>query len=114
VDLSGVKPRPRVLLRYLALHAGRLVHREVLTEALWPDADAEGAKAQLQVAVSTLRKALGADLAVERQGDAYRLAVPDGARIDVVEFERALEEGRTARARGDDARGAAAFARALA
>jgi len=35
-----------------------------------------------------------------RDGDAYRLAVPDDARIDLADFERTIIEARTVRARG--------------
>src|SRR2546426_8332588 len=59
VDLSAVKPRARAVLRLLAVHAGNPVHREVLQEAFWPDADAETGARNLYVAVSSLRSWLG-------------------------------------------------------
>ena len=59
VDLSAVKPKARAALRLLALHAGRPVHRELLAEALWPDANGRHASIRnLQVAISSLRQAL--------------------------------------------------------
>ncbi|MFH1474297.1 MAG: BTAD domain-containing putative transcriptional regulator, partial [Chloroflexota bacterium] len=106
VDLGGLKPRPRAVLRFLALNAGRPVHREVLQETFWPEADPEAGAKNLHVALSALRRKLtpragrGASDLLVRDGDAYRLALPDGARIDLVEFERALTEARTIRARG--------------
>ena len=45
---------------------------------------------------------------IVRDGEAYRLDLPYGARSDVMEFDRALSEGRAAQSRGDqEAAGAA-------
>jgi DNA-binding SARP family transcriptional activator len=105
VDLDGVKPRARALLRLLALNAPAPVHREVLQEALWPDSDRATGMRSLQVAVSSLRSHLatvpnidGGDL-VDRRGDAYRLAAPDGC-VDLRRFERAVAEARAAQRNG--------------
>ncbi len=120
VGLGGMRPRPRAVLRFLALHAGRPVHREVLQETFWPDADPETGAKSLHVALSALRRELaphagrGACELLVRDGDAYRLAVPDGARIDLVDFERAVAEARTTRARGASAVAIEAFRAALA
>jgi DNA-binding SARP family transcriptional activator len=116
VPLDGVKPRVRSLLRLLALQAGGPVHREVIQEALWPDADAPGGARSLHVALSALRKLLD-DVAdppggrlIARDGDAYRLAVaPDD--VDLGRFDQAIAGGRSARARGETA--AAAFGAVL-
>jgi DNA-binding SARP family transcriptional activator len=113
IDLSGVKPRARAVLRMLALHAGRLVHREVLTDALWPESDGDVGKGNLQVAVSTLRKALGDNIRVERQGDAYRLALPAGATFDLVAFDSLVDEGRASLQSGNAELAIAAYAHAL-
>jgi DNA-binding SARP family transcriptional activator len=119
VELSAAKPRARSVLRYLALFAGRPVHREVLMEALWPGGDAEAGTRHLHVLISTLRRVLephagrGASQLILREGEAYRLSLPPGARVDVVEFDRALVEGRAALTAGDNERASAAFARAL-
>lgn len=116
IDLEGVKPRARALLRLLALHAPAAVHREVLQEALWPEADASTGARSLQVAVSALRSQLGSlpgiDPArvVEREGDAYRLAVPAEA-VDIRRFEQLLAAARALRARAAPSRDA--FAAAL-
>ncbi len=116
VPLDGVKPRVRSLLRLLAVHAGAPVHREVIQETLWPDADAAAGARSLHVALSALRKLLD-DVAdapggrlIARDGDAYRLAV--GAEdVDLGRFDRAVAAGRGARARG--VASADAFAAAL-
>jgi DNA-binding SARP family transcriptional activator len=120
VDLSAVKPRARTALRLLALHVPRPVHREVLCEALWPEADLESATRNLQVAVSSLRQTLepgvgrGAHTLVVRDGDAYRLALPEGSDADLVAFEADVEAGRAAQAAGDRRAATEAFDRAIA
>lgn len=96
VDLSPLKPRARALLHLLAIHAPKAVHREVLQEALWPDTDAATGARSLQVGVSAIRGALlacGPCLTVAREGDAYRLVVPDEA-LDLRRLERALAAAR--------------------
>jgi DNA-binding SARP family transcriptional activator len=116
VDLRAVTPRARSLLRLLALHEGRPVHREVLMEALWPGCDPVSGSRNLQVLVSSLRQALepgrgrGDDSLVRRDGDAYRLALPEGAEIELTAFRRALAQGRAAT---DSRLAAIAYAHAL-
>jgi DNA-binding SARP family transcriptional activator len=116
VALDGAKPRVRSLLRLLAVHAGAPVHREVIQEALWPDADAAAGARSLHVALSALRKELdevanppGGRLVV-RDGDAYRLDV-HADDVDLGQFDRAFAVGRAARARGEVS--APAFAAAI-
>ncbi|MDQ6709640.1 MAG: AAA family ATPase [Candidatus Dormibacteraeota bacterium] len=107
VDLSAIKPRARAVLRLLAVHAGNAVHREVLQLAFWPDADSDTGARNLHVAVSSLRQLLepgvmrGGSSFLLREGDAYRLAVPLDADIDLLQFSRALAAGRVARLRGE-------------
>jgi DNA-binding SARP family transcriptional activator len=107
VKLDGVKPRARQALRLLSLHVGTPVHRETLIDSLWPDSDLETGARSLHVAISALRQALepgvgrGASTFIVRYGDAYTLALPEGARVDVVEFQYAIDQGAVARAVGD-------------
>jgi DNA-binding SARP family transcriptional activator len=116
VALDRVKPRARAVLRLLAVHGGNPVHREIICEALWPDADAATGGRSLHVAISALRGALadtagpGASALLVRDGDAYRLAVAADA-VDIARFDRAIAEGRAARGRGEVA--ASAFGLAL-
>ena len=119
VDLAGVRPRARAILRLLAVSAGRSVHRESLLEAFWPGVDPNAAAHQLQGAISTVRQALKPDIdgvsraLVVRDGDAYRLALPDDADVDVAAFEQAAAEGRAARCEGEPSEAVAAFESAL-
>lgn len=105
IDLSAVKPRVRSLLRLLGAQAGAPVHREVICEALWPEADPLTGLRNLQVAVSSLRRLLephvsrGGGALVVRDGDLYRLALPGDSTCDVVTYRslltRALELSTT-------------------
>lgn len=119
VDLTGVKPRARTALRLLAVRAGRRVHREQLVDALWPGVDAHSGTRNLQVAVSAVRRQLepnlprGASSLVVREGDAYRLNLPDGAEVDTLVFEQALASARVAHDADTPATARTALTRAL-
>lgn len=103
IDLSTVRPRALSVLRLLALHAGRPVHREVLMEALWPDVDPDAALRSLQVAVSSLRKVMPPRPApgIARQGDTYQLELSPDACFDVRNFQQWLNAAAAAMSRGD-------------
>ncbi|MFI5040820.1 MAG: BTAD domain-containing putative transcriptional regulator, partial [Acidimicrobiales bacterium] len=100
LDLSSVKPRARSLLRLLAIHPGRALHREAIIEALWPEHDLAAGTRSLQVAVSSLRQLLepgvrrGCSGFVVRDGDGYLLALPPGSTSDVATFAEAMGAGR--------------------
>jgi DNA-binding SARP family transcriptional activator len=117
-DFSRLKPRPLQLLRLLAIHGGRLVHREVLIEALWPAAHRDAGARCLHVAISSLRRVLQSAPGrstnlVERSGDAYRLALPEDLEHDIVSFERWFGTGRVERRAGNAHRAVSAFRRVL-
>jgi DNA-binding SARP family transcriptional activator len=96
-----------MLLRLLALNAGRRVHHETIEAALWPDADATSSARNLHVAVSALRRILepaamrGSFQLIRREGDAYVMAVPDGSFIDLLSFDQEIAAGHRARAAND-------------
>jgi DNA-binding SARP family transcriptional activator len=121
IDLTALRPRIRRLLRLLAFKAGRPVHREVLTEVLWPGADPATADRNLYVAVSTLRHVLEPDLPkgaasnlVSRDGESYLLSLPEDAFVDVVELDGRLAASRAALYRNDSMEALGKFQRALA
>jgi len=107
LDCGALKPRPRAALHLLALHAGRPVHRESLIEALWPEVDAGTGMRNLHVAISTIRRFLAPDAdrgspsIVDREGETYRLALPEPAAVDILEFEAGVATGRAAHGSGD-------------
>lgn len=111
---SAAKPMERSLLHLLGARAGERVHREQIIEALWPEADPDAGRHRLQVAVSSLRRLFaglgaGARLVV-RDGDAYRLALPPDADVDIWRVEQSLRRAADARSVGDfDSESAALF-----
>jgi DNA-binding SARP family transcriptional activator len=119
VDQFAVRPRARKALHVLALHVGRSVHRDVLTQAVWPDSCPDAARRSVHVAISSLRHLLEADaprrqsLLLPRLGDSYMLALPDGSRCDLLDFQAALASARTARLSGDVPTERASLQRAL-
>ena len=84
--------QPRALLTVLLLDANRVVSRDRLMEALWGDEPPERATNALQVYVSQLRKALGADVIVT-QPLGYLVHVADGE-LDLERFESLVAESR--------------------
>jgi DNA-binding SARP family transcriptional activator len=104
IDLSAVRPRAQSVLRLLALHAGRPVHREVLMDSLWRDVEPDAALHSLQVAVSSLRKLMPdrQSSGIIRQGDAYQLEMGADATCDVRSFQTSLAAAAAAVTKGDD------------
>ncbi|HEX7276235.1 MAG TPA: BTAD domain-containing putative transcriptional regulator, partial [Acidimicrobiales bacterium] len=118
LDLQGVKPRARSLLRLLVVHHGRLLHWEALVEALWPETSPAAGKRSLQVAVSAIRQLVEPGSSPDssfltRVGDAYCLTLPDDAHLDIVAFEARNQQSRDAEARGDEGAAVAAMTEAL-
>jgi DNA-binding SARP family transcriptional activator len=102
MDLASLRPQARNVLQLLSLAPGRNYHREFIEDILWPGIDHSVAGHRLQVAVSSIRTMFDADaVTVRRRGEHYGLCLPDGAVVDVVEFEKALAEAAAASARGD-------------
>ncbi|MGH3871852.1 MAG: BTAD domain-containing putative transcriptional regulator [Pseudonocardiaceae bacterium] len=99
VDWAAVRPRAATMLRLLAIHQPRPVHRESLLQ-LWPDLSPDRAVRSMQVAVSSLRSLLASGAArgtLQRRGDAYVLVLPPGSEADVAEFAAALQAALQAR-----------------
>jgi DNA-binding SARP family transcriptional activator len=101
--------KPRAVLARLLLEAGRVVAVETLVEAIWADPVPPSAFKVLQVHVSQLRKALGADR-IETRPPGYAVrAAPD--EVDLLRFESLAEAVRDA---PEAARRAELLGRALA
>jgi DNA-binding SARP family transcriptional activator len=97
IALGGQKPR--ALLAVLALEPGRVVSVDRLVEALWPGEPPETAAHAIQVYISQLRKALGAERLVTR-APGYVLEL-EPERVDIHRFARLVDEGRAALAAED-------------
>jgi len=119
VNHFTVRPRARKALHVLAMHVGRPVHRDLLTQAVWPDSHPDAARRCVHVAISSLRHLLepdaprGRSLLLPRLGDSYMLALPDGSRCDLLAFQAALASARTARLSGDSPTERTSLRRAL-
>ena len=86
-------PKQRSLLAMLLLsHRQDVVSAERLIDALWGEHPPPTATKALQVNVSQLRRALGAETIVTRSGG-YRIALEPG-QLDVERFETLVEQSR--------------------
>jgi DNA-binding SARP family transcriptional activator len=97
VSLPAAKPR--ALLALLLLRRNRVVPIDELIDELWGDDPPETAAKALQVYVSQLRKAIGADRVLTKS-PGYSLRVDEGE-LDLDAFERLISEGRERLAAGD-------------
>ncbi|HBY97082.1 MAG TPA: hypothetical protein DEP84_24575, partial [Chloroflexi bacterium] len=105
------------LLQFLVCHRGRIVHREHIIEALWPDSAPAKAATGLRVALSTLRKALASDPPqpgfsreaagelmaaadfIRREGEGLQLDLGSGIRVDADEWSRLVRAARAVESR---------------
>ena len=104
--------KERAALAFLLLHANVVLASERLVDELWGESPPATARKALQVYVSRLRKALGAER-IRTHGPGYLLELGP-VELDLDRFESLAEEGRELRAAGEHARAAAALRDALA
>ena len=107
-----VSPRDRVVLTALALAGGDVVPAERLADALWGDEPPPSWTKVVQGSVVRLRRTLGPS-AVETSTGGYRLTLPRDD-VDVLRFERLLDDARSLVTHGEDGRAAATLSAALA
>ena len=86
----------RALLATLLLHAGEPVSADRLIEDLWGESPPRTAKDALQNYVSLLRKALGQDVLVTRDGGYLLKVSPE--QVDAFRFERLAADARATQA----------------
>jgi ATP/maltotriose-dependent transcriptional regulator MalT len=101
-DARKLQKRPLGLLKLLvAGGAGRGVRKEVLADALWPDAEADAAHNALDTTVHRLRKLLGHEVVIAR-GD--RISLNDASSwVDSWELDRKLAQAGACIERGAEA-----------
>jgi DNA-binding SARP family transcriptional activator/DNA-binding beta-propeller fold protein YncE len=104
-------PKPRALLALLLLHANEAVSRDRLLEELWGDRAVDSGHS-LDVQISRLRKALGADVLHTRGGGYVLETAPES--IDALRFRQLVDAGRDARAAGREKDAVALLDQALA
>lgn len=80
------------MVALLACSPQRQLSRDKLMALLWPEADVDSGQNSVRVALHGLRRVLGVD-AILSDGSAVRLNT-ERLRVDVIEFETALDEGR--------------------
>jgi predicted ATPase/DNA-binding SARP family transcriptional activator len=108
LDVGGV--RPQALLVALALAGGHPVAADQLLDQVWPGEEFPD-RNRLQVQISRLRRALGADR-ISSRGGGYALELPASA-LDATRFDHLVAEGRAALQRPDPVAAASLLRRAL-
>jgi len=109
-------PKQRALLGFLLLHANEPVSRDRLVDELWGDAAPPTVNAALSGYLTKLRRALAngdEDAVLATRAPGYVLQV-DPEALDAAVFDRLVEEGRAALARGEAGEAAALLREALA
>jgi DNA-binding SARP family transcriptional activator len=91
-------PKPRALLAVLLLSQNEVVSADRLIEGLWGEDSPERGAAALRVNVSRLRKALPRDVLATRSPGYVLRVEPD--ELDLLRFERLVDEGRSLLGRG--------------
>ncbi len=111
--ISGIKRR--ALLAILLMHPNEVVPRDLLIEELWGMRAPAGAAHTLEVQVSRLRKLLYAgdgEQVIVTHPTGYKLLVgPE--ELDLLRFDRLVEEGRLASGTGENEQAAERFRDAL-
>jgi predicted ATPase/DNA-binding SARP family transcriptional activator len=92
-------PKQRALLAELLLHAGGVLSRDHLVDALWGGRPPSSAHNTLQVYVHGLRRVLGAER-IETHGSGYRVHLEPGE-LDAIRFEQLLGAAERSLAAGD-------------
>jgi DNA-binding SARP family transcriptional activator len=97
--------RAASLLKFLLLHRGRPVRREVLMDAFWPDSSPKSARNNLNVTVYQLRQQLRAHdpgrTHIVYNAGSYRINPELRCRIDVDDYARSVARGHQAADSGD-------------
>ena len=101
--------KPLMLLKVLLIHGAKDVPKEVLMDALWPDAGETAGEKNLKINLHRLRKALE-PFAVKEFGHIYLLQkagritlARDLVTIDAAAFESLAEKGKALESSGDNA-----------
>jgi alpha-glucoside transport system substrate-binding protein len=104
--------KQRAVLVILLLHASEVVPTERLIDEIWGESPPETARKAIQVYVTRLRKALGAER-IRTQDPGYVLEL-EADELDLHRFESRVEQARELKGHGDHAGAAIALREALA
>jgi DNA-binding SARP family transcriptional activator len=92
-----VQRKPLALLKSLIAGGGRAVSEELITDALWPDAEGDAARTALASTLHRLRDLLGHEDAIDRK-DGKLTLVPQFCWVDVWAVDRLLTRAEVAAA----------------
>ena len=106
--------RVRQLVQVLLRERGRVVPRDVLVEALWPERVPADPEANLAVLASRARRALGESSLILACQGGYVFADDDRCWVDAEAFAAAAERGRVSLASGHAAAALGSYRSALA
>ncbi|MFD7427439.1 BTAD domain-containing putative transcriptional regulator [Streptomyces sp. NPDC059818] len=113
--------KSRSLFQYLMLHRKRVMTRDQLRDALWPEAEWRASSSSLKVACCGARSTLGAGKQPEGAGSPIRLLHRDGGYLldaddawcDIEEFRDRVHEGMQHRSHGRPDQAAESLERAI-
>src|SRR5438477_9457622 len=95
-ERQWLRPRPKLLIKLLALQPHHQLHREQVMEMLWPEQEPESASNNLHKAIHMARRALEPALHapadshfILTQGQQIVLRAPEKLWVDVEAFEQA-------------------------
>ena len=86
--------KAKTLVKLLALAPGHRLHRDVIVDRLWPDAELAATANNLYQIVYAIRRMLGAE-SITLSEDVVRLCPAGGLTVDVDQFERAAATARS-------------------
>ena len=86
--------KAKTLVKMLALASGHRLHRDIVVDRLWPDAEPESTANNLYQVLHTIRHMMGAG-SIALIDDVIRLCPAGGLTVDVDVFERAAADARS-------------------
>ncbi len=84
--------KAKTLVKLLALAPGHRLHRDIVVDSLWRDADPQATANNLHQLMHTIRRMMGAG-SITLSDDVVRLCPAGGLTVDVEVFERAAADG---------------------
>ena len=102
----------RALFALLVLERGRVLGRDAIADALWPDAAPRSRDSSLRALLTGVRRVFGPDSIEGRES--VRLVLPEGTTVDVEEAEASLAAAEASLERGDHEAAARAARRTVA
>ena len=99
----------RTILKILLVNPGAVVTTEQLLDYLWPNETESSARRRLHVRISNLRRLLPQPSPILTVDGGYRFDTEADCVLDMVEFERFVENGRSHQERNDPSQAITAY-----